>query len=137
MEERTVAYWLDIATYDLDTAEAMYQTGRWLYVAFMCHQSIEKTLKAYWSGTQDDIPPYTHNHKRLAEGCGLYVRMSASQRCFIEEITNFNIEARYPEDRTALYKQLTPEVCRYFIDETKNLTQWIRDEYLAVTKLSV
>ena len=29
-----VAYWLDIADYDLDTAEAMYQTGRRLYVAF-------------------------------------------------------------------------------------------------------
>lgn len=28
-----VAYWLDIADYDLDTAVAMYTTGRWLYVA--------------------------------------------------------------------------------------------------------
>ena len=28
-----VAYWTDIADYDLETAEAMYQTGRWLYVA--------------------------------------------------------------------------------------------------------
>ena len=37
-----VAHWLDIADYDLDTAEAMYQTGRRLYVAFMCHQVIEK-----------------------------------------------------------------------------------------------
>ena len=35
------AYWLDIADYDLDTAEAMHQTGRWLYVAFMCHHNIE------------------------------------------------------------------------------------------------
>ena len=66
MEERTVEYWLDIAQYDLDTAEAMWQTKRWLYVAFMCHQCIEKTLKAYWSGTREDDPPYTHNHKRLA-----------------------------------------------------------------------
>ena len=41
-----VAYWLDIANYDLDTAEALYNSGRWLYVAFMCHQVIEKTLKA-------------------------------------------------------------------------------------------
>lgn len=40
-----VAYWLDIANYDLDTAEAMYTTGRWLYVAFMCHQVIEATQK--------------------------------------------------------------------------------------------
>ena len=51
-----VAYWLDIANYDLDTAEAMYRTGRWLYVAFMCHQVIEKTLKAYWCNTQTEEP---------------------------------------------------------------------------------
>ena len=134
MEERTVAYWLDIAQYDLDTAEAMYQTGRWLYVAFMCHQSIEKTLKAYWSGTQDDDPPYTHNHKRLAEGSGLYQRMSVERRRIIEQITNYNIESRYPEDRAELAKTLTPQACRYFIDETLKLTQWIKDELSAATK---
>ena len=33
--EEKVHYWLDIADYDFDTAEAMCQTGRWLYVAFM------------------------------------------------------------------------------------------------------
>ena len=37
----------------------MHQTGRWLYVAFMCHQVIEKTLKAYWCATRDDDPPYS------------------------------------------------------------------------------
>ena len=31
--EEKVHYWLDIAAYDIETAEAMYQTGRWLYVA--------------------------------------------------------------------------------------------------------
>jgi hypothetical protein len=56
-----VAYWLDIANYDLDTAEALYNSGRWLYVAFMCHQVIEKTLKArypdsfYEDGTRLDF----------------------------------------------------------------------------------
>lgn len=38
-----VAYWYDTAKYDIDTAEAMYSTERWLYVAFMCHQAIEIT----------------------------------------------------------------------------------------------
>ena len=59
--ENNSAYWLDIVDYDLATAEAMYSTGRWLYVGFMCHQVIEKVLKAYWCGTRDDDPPYTHN----------------------------------------------------------------------------
>jgi len=83
-----VAYWLDIANYDLDTAEALYNSGRWLYVAFMCHQVIEKTLKAYWNAVRDDEPPYTHNHKRLADGCGLYQQLTSDQREFIETITN-------------------------------------------------
>jgi HEPN domain-containing protein len=41
-----VAYWLDIADEDLGVAEDLYNAKRWLYVAFMCHQVIEKTLKA-------------------------------------------------------------------------------------------
>ena len=122
-----VAYWFDIANYDLDTAEAMYQTGRWLYVAFMCHQVIEKTLKAYWCATQSEDTPYTHNHMRLAEGCGLYDQMNEKQRDFLDTITNYNIEARYPEDKEALAKTLTEHFCRQMIDETKLLQQWIKE----------
>ena len=40
------AYWLDGAEYDLQTANAMLETRRFLYVGFMCHQAVEKALKA-------------------------------------------------------------------------------------------
>lgn len=40
-----VKRWLDIAAYDKVTAEAMYKSGRYLYVLFMCQQAVEKTLK--------------------------------------------------------------------------------------------
>ena len=123
-----VAYWLDIADYDLDTAEAMFQTGRLLSVAFMCHQVIEKTLKAYWCATRDDDPPYTHNHKRLADGCGLYEKMSDVQKDFINTITNYNIEARYPEDKEALSQTLSKQACRQIIDETRQLQLWIEGQ---------
>jgi len=52
-----VSYWINIADYDLGTAEDLYTSKRWLYVAFMCHQVIEKTLKAYWNAVRDDDPP--------------------------------------------------------------------------------
>lgn len=128
MATNKVAYWLDIADYDLDTAEAMYQTGRRLYVAFMCHQTIEKTIKAYWCATQPNDPPYTHSHLRLAEGCGLYELMDDEQRDFIDIITNYNIEARYPEDKDELSRSLTDSFCRQMIEETKQLQQWIKDK---------
>lgn len=122
-----VAYWLDIADYDLDTAEAMYQTKRLLYVAFMCHQTIEKTLKAYWCDTQDTDPPYTHSHIRLADGSGLYDQMSDEQKDFLDLVANYNIEARYPDDKEALAKTLTSSFCRQMIDCTKQLQQWIKE----------
>ena len=81
-----VAYWLDLADYDIETAETLFNGGRWLYVAFMCHQAIEKTLKAYWCGVQESDPPFTHNHMRLAEGCGLYESMNDEQRDFLDSI---------------------------------------------------
>jgi len=61
--EERVVYWLDIADEDLGVAEDLFKAKHWLYVAFMCHQAIEKTLKAYWCAMQPDEPPYTHNHK--------------------------------------------------------------------------
>ena len=127
-KDEKVAYWLDIADYDLETAEAMYKTKRWLYVAFMCHQVIEKTIKAYWSAQRDDIPPYIHNHMRLASECGLYKLMSEEQKTFLEVITNYNIAARYPEDKAELAQALSPAVCRNIIDNTKQLQQWIREK---------
>jgi HEPN domain-containing protein len=129
-----IEYWLGIADYDLDTAEAMYSTGRWLYVAFMCHQVIEKTLKAYWCATQEDEPPYIHNHKRLADGCGLYSRMSIEQKDFLNTVTTYNIEARYPESKDALARKLDKEACLFIIDNTKTLQTWIKEQLSAAMR---
>jgi len=41
-----IEYWIEIAAYDLATAKALLETKRFLYVGFMCHQAIEKILKA-------------------------------------------------------------------------------------------
>lgn len=39
-----VRYWIELSDYDLETAQAMLETSRFLYVGFMCHQVIEKAL---------------------------------------------------------------------------------------------
>ena len=45
------AYWLDCADYDLQTAKAMLETKRFLYVGFMCHQTIDKGVKISFRST--------------------------------------------------------------------------------------
>ena len=39
--DEKVIYWVELSDYDLETAEGMMQINKYLYVAFMCHQSIE------------------------------------------------------------------------------------------------
>lgn len=103
----------------------MFSTHRWLYVGFMCHQVLEKTLKAYWCKTQPNDPPYIHNLARLVTGSGLTEMMTEEQLAFIDLMTPLNIEARYPEYKEALLSALTPEKCRNIIDNTKEMKLWI------------
>ena len=56
MNERA-NYWLELSDYDIITAQAMLETQRLLYVGFMCHQAIEKILKAFCSEKTNEQPP--------------------------------------------------------------------------------
>jgi HEPN domain-containing protein len=41
MEEK-VKYWVELAEYDLETASAMLKSKRYLYIGFMCQQTVER-----------------------------------------------------------------------------------------------
>ena len=123
-----VAYWINIADYDLGTAEDLYKSKRWLYVAFMCHQVIEKTLKAYWSATREDDPPFIHHLANLAIRSGLYEQMSEAQQEFIAMLMPMNIEARYPEYKQKVASSLNGQACKDIIKETKALQTWIKNK---------
>jgi hypothetical protein len=40
----------------------------------------------------------------------------------------------YPEDKEALARTLTPQMCRQLIDETKQLMTWIKEQLSAARK---
>lgn len=83
MAQKDIAQkWLEQVDEDILTAEALYTSGRWLYIGFLCHQAVEKVIKAYWLANRDDEPIYLHNHFRLLEGCGLKGELDEQQRRF-------------------------------------------------------
>ena len=120
--------WLDIVAEDLSVAELLFNNGHWLYTGFMCHQVIEKTLKAYWCVCRDDDPPYLHDHKKIAQGCGLYTKMSEEQIDFIEDIKPMNIEARYQETKDAVARMLDRETTAAILNKTKQMHTWIQEK---------
>ena len=45
--DKMVAHWVERAEYDLETAKAMLDTARYLYVAYMCQQAVEPQQQAH------------------------------------------------------------------------------------------
>ena len=123
-----VDYWIELAFYDLDTAKAMLTTERYLYVGFMCNQTMEKMLKAYYVFNNKKTPPYTHNMRRLATEANLYKELSEKQKDFIDDIIPFNIEGRYPEYKQMLYDTLKRTECENLIKGTEEFVKWIKSK---------
>ena len=128
-----VQAWLDQVHEDISAAECLLQGGHGLYVAFLCHQALEKVLKAYYLATHDDDPPYIHSHGRLLDICGLTDELPPENLRFINFMVPMYIKARYPQQKLVAARLLDKETCLYIIDKTKELTQWI-EEHLPETR---
>lgn len=122
-----ITYWVEMSDYDFDTAKAMLETRRFLYVGFMCHQVIEKILKAYWNKVSDEPPLKIHTLSRLAEKTGIDQEMSDAQLDFIDVLEPLNIEARYPSYKERLLKSLDVNRCNELIRQTDALRIWIKN----------
>lgn len=123
-----VTYWVEMSDYDFDTANAMFETRRYLYVGFMCHQVIEKILKAYWSSVTEEPPLKIHSLSRLAEKVGLDSEMTEEQMDIIDSLEPLNIEARYPSYKERLMKSLDNDRCKELIKQTDELRLWIKSK---------
>ena len=135
VREEIMQSWIDHVHEDISAAECLLQGGHWLYVAFMCHQAIEKALKAYYVATNEDDPPYTHSHTRLLNVCGLTDELTDTQLRFVARMEPMYIKARYPEQKAKVAKTLNGAVCQEIIKTTKEITQWI-EQRLPANKLS-
>ena len=112
------------ALYDLDTAVHMLTTGRYLYVVFMCHLSIEKMLKAVAAEAAGKTPPRTHNLLYLTKLAG--VGFSENHFEFISKINNASVVTRYPEDFSALAASFPEEVVAAYLEKTREIVAWLR-----------
>ena len=123
-------YWLKLAEYDIETARAMLSSGRFLYVGFMCHQTIEKAFKAVISRDceEGEIPPKIHHLLKLADRAGFFNAMSQEQQSFIKELNPMNVEARYPEYKDEIAAGLTGENCEDLITRTEKMLCWIKGQ---------
>ena len=120
-------YWLDIAQYDLKTAEVMFETGRWVYVIFMCQQAIEKLIKGLYLLFIDDDIPKNHDINYILSKFEnkLDIRVEETKKKLFAKLSAFYLNNRYPGYKEKLSISINKEDAKNTLEDTKEAYTWL------------
>lgn len=116
--------WLKQAEYDLETADAMFKTGRYIYTVFMCHLSVEKALKGLYAKKFKKDPPKVHDLLYLVKKIEL--SLPPLHLDFLKVLNELSVPTRYPDELEKLLKQYKKEKTKNLLNQTKEFFQWLK-----------
>ncbi|MGH7960981.1 MAG: HEPN domain-containing protein [Candidatus Binatia bacterium] len=122
--EKDVQAWLNASRYDLETARALLKGRRYVYVLFMCQQSLEKLFKAHITAGTGELPPRLHNLLRLGELTGL--EFSQEEKGVRERLSLYYLQSRYPPDVQALARTVRRAMAAEYLKQTETLWKRLR-----------
>ncbi|NLV20359.1 MAG: HEPN domain-containing protein [Bacteroidetes bacterium] len=123
--DKIVKHWIETSDDDLNTMLTLFNSKSFIWSLFLGHISTEKLLKALYVKRFREHAPFTHNLYRLGELIGL--EMSDEYSDWFDEITSFNLNARYDEYKKEFYKLCTPEYTQAWIEKIKTIRTWIKE----------
>lgn len=116
--------WFKQAEYDLETAEALFSSGKFIYTIFMCHLSIEKALKGLYSKNFQKSPPKTHNLNYLYEL--IQLNLEEDLQKFIDILNDLSVPTRYPDELERLLKDYDRNNTQNILERTKVLLSCLK-----------
>jgi HEPN domain-containing protein len=116
--------WFAQSDYDFDTAEALFKSGRYVYVVFMCHLAVEKALKAIVTEKLAKEPPKVHDLAYLCRLAELVV--SEKIKTALLQLNDASVPARYPEQLNAMSKLYSKTRTEKILHTTREVLQWVK-----------
>ena len=123
--EKTVAYWLEGAEYDMGVAESLFQARRYPYALFFGHLALEKLLKALVVKETRKHAPYTHSLPLLASKLTSAIPEEITLK--LSRFMEFYLESRYPEQQLTFYKKCNKDFTEQNLAEINKVFQWLRE----------
>ena len=122
-KDEHIKYWQKSAQHDLESAEIIFNSGRYDWCLFIGHLALEKILKALFVDRNDNtIPPKIHNLVRLAELSK--IELNDDQKFLLDKINDFNIQIRYPDYNLEFYKRCNAEFTSTHLSKIKEFYSW-------------
>lgn len=90
---------------------------------FFGHLTIEKILKSIYVNKLNESPPHTHRLVHLVEKITL--ELTEEQLELFETITDFNMEARYPDEKFSFKKRCTKDFAEKYLRKIEEIRRWL------------
>lgn len=125
-EQKMIEYWKRSAIEDVLTAESLFSAKRFLPCLFFCHLFIEKIIKALIVKKTGEPAPYGHKLSRLAKITS--IPFTSLQLDLLDDLTSFNIKARYEDYKFQLYKKATHEYTKSYLKKAREMYLWLQEK---------
>jgi HEPN domain-containing protein len=131
-------YWLEAAEYDLESAKVMMNGGRYMYVAFMSQQVIEKLTKGIYTLYTGNEAPIIHNIWNIFKSLKREVNLAEESlnveefeknlekyKSFFAELLAYYISGRYPSFKEIISRTIDLKRAERVLHTTQEVFSWI------------
>jgi len=118
-EAEAVLAWKSSAVENLETAEELSKLGKRHDALFFLHLALEKILKGLHQYLKHQPSLHIHDLYKLAVAAGLEI--SEEEREELDEMSTFNVAARYDIFKQRLYHKATEEFTEKWMAAGKKL----------------
>lgn len=125
-KQAKINYWLESSDRDVLVAQDTFNHHHYHYTLFFWQLVLEKLLKAIIIHHTDQSPLPVHDLVKLASSVKL--TLDQTQLSQLQEITTFNLEARYDDYKHAFYKKATLEYTSHWVQICQELRQWLKQQ---------
>jgi HEPN domain-containing protein len=121
--EKIVQHWKDTSEKDYQTMRNLIKSGDFSWAMFLGHLVLEKLLKAHYLKNNRKHAIFTHDLLRLATQAGLEFNEETEE--WLDEISTFNINARYDSYKQDFYQLCTKEFANLWSERIEKLRLWL------------
>lgn len=111
---------------DLPVAESLLEKGHYTWCLFVGHLVLEKILKAIYVREHQKIAPIIHDLVKIAKATSL--NLSDAQLVFLSEVSDFNMEGRYPDEKNQFALKCDREFASNYLRRIKEMRAWLKKQ---------
>jgi len=118
-----IHHWRESSEQNYATMQNLIKTKEYSWALFMGHLVIEKLLKALYVKKLHQHPLFSHDLLRLAKKIDLELPVGYDE--WLDEITTFNLNARYDDYKHNFNKLCTIDFSNEWITKIETLRLWL------------